>query len=111
MYFVCIFFNFLLSDGYGISFSASSKIYCYCFPSGSCYNEFFLFVYLFVLCGSPPPPCPWNMIYKLNALVDSYSVNLANSIWKITSLIAPVSRHGEITTKAEWSGDSQAEIV
>lgn len=73
--------------------------------------SFFLFVYLFVLCGSPPPPCPWNMIYKLNALVDNYSVNLANSIWKITSLIAPVSRHRGMITKAEWSGDSQAEVV
>lgn len=51
------------------------------------------------------------MIYKLNALVDNYSVNLANSIWKITSLIAPVSRLRGIITRAEWTGDSQAEIV
>jgi len=55
--------------------------------------------------------CPWNMIYKLSALVDNYSVNLANSIWKITSLIAPVSRQRGIVTKAEWTGASQAEIV
>jgi len=51
------------------------------------------------------------MIYKLSALVDNYSVNLANSIWKITSLIAPVSRQRGIVTKAEWTGASQAEIV
>ena len=72
---------------------------------------FCLLVYLFVFCGSLLPPCPWNMIYKLNALVDNYSVNLANSIWKITSLIAPVSRLRGIITRAEWTGDSQAEIV
>lgn len=30
-----VFFSFLLAGGYGISFSASSRIYCCCFPAAS----------------------------------------------------------------------------
>lgn len=42
--FIFLYFSiFLLSDGYVISYSASSRIYCYCFPSGSSYNVFYFF--------------------------------------------------------------------